>query len=225
MQVERKIDGLFASLVDASITADTTLASASAPVECERPSRLGGEFAPQANQRRRTIAPGTWLPFPSSFEQRPEPPGEPAEQVEGEDAMDRQYIEQLRGIHNFADSDDVRRYPEGLFQPSKRREEPIEHALIDALLTTGEAETLLNEYRKMSHSFPFVPLAQSISAWQLYQNAPMLFLAMVTAASWRDHQRQLSLDAIFRQELANRTIIRPRRNLSLVQSVLVYLSW
>ncbi|KAL1656065.1 hypothetical protein SLS61_001135 [Didymella pomorum] len=35
----------------------------------------------------------------------------------------------------------------------------------------------------------------------------------------------MSLDAIYRQELANRTIIRPRRNLGLVQSVLVYLSW
>lgn len=77
----------------------------------------------------------------------------------------------------------------------------------------------------MSDSFPFVPLASEIAAEQLHRDAPMLFLAMVTAASWRDHKRQMSLDAIYRQELANRTIIRPRRNLSLVQSVLVYLSW
>lgn len=77
----------------------------------------------------------------------------------------------------------------------------------------------------MSDSFPFVPLAPNISARQLYHEAPMLFLAMITAASWREHKRQMSLDAVYRQELANRTIMRPRRNLSLVQSVLVYLSW
>ncbi|KAF1361651.1 hypothetical protein EJ07DRAFT_153879 [Lizonia empirigonia] len=77
----------------------------------------------------------------------------------------------------------------------------------------------------MSHSFLFVPVAANISAQQMYSDAPMLFLAMITAASWTNHQQQMSLDAIYRQELANRTIIRPRKSLSLVQSVLVYLSW
>lgn len=144
---------------------------------------------------------------------------------EGEDAADRQYIQQMRSIHSFADQDDTEQYPGGLIQPSKRREEPIEDALIEHLLTSGEADTLLQEYRKMSHSFPFVPVAANASAQQMYSDAPMLFLAMVTAASWANHQQQMSLDAIYRQELANRTIIRPRKSLSLVQSVLVYLSW
>jgi hypothetical protein len=84
---------------------------------------------------------------------------------------------------------------------------------------------LLHEYRDMSISFPFVPLSSNITARQLYHDAPVLFLAIITAASWREHQRQMSLDAIYRQELANRTIMRPRKSLSLVQSVLVYLSW
>ena len=144
---------------------------------------------------------------------------------EGEDAADRQYIEQIRSIHNFGDPGECTQYSESLFRPSKRREEPIEHELVNALLTSGEADDLIHKYRIMSNSFPFVPLASNVSSRQLNETAPMLFLAMITAASWRDHQRQMTLDAIYRQELANRTIVRPRKNLGLVQSVLVYLSW
>lgn len=187
---------------------------------------LGGDLASQANQGPRPAAPGSWISFPESFEERLEPLEKPVEQAEGdEDATDRQYIEQIRRIHSFDDSGDHSQYSGTLFGPSKRREEPIDHDTIGRLLTTGEAETLLKEYARMSLSFPFVPLSPDVSAKQLYNDTPMLFLAMITAASWKEHQLQMDLDAIYRQELANRTIIRPRRNLSLVQSVLVYLSW
>ncbi|KAJ4992174.1 hypothetical protein SVAN01_02193 [Stagonosporopsis vannaccii] len=228
-QVEKKIDGLVASLVGPSFsppTTDTTPTSATASAHCARPWILGEEFGTHSNERRRPVAPGSWLPVSLSFEQQPEPPETPAQQeAEGEDAADRQYIEQIRSIHNFGDPDENSQYPESLFKPSKRREEPIKDDLVDDLLASGEAETLLQKYREMSESFPFVPLALEVTAQQLHQDAPMLFLAMITAASWREHKRQMSLDAVYRQELANRTIIRPRRNLSLVQSVLVYLSW
>lgn len=227
--MEQKIDGLVASLVGPSVppsTIDTTRASAPASTDSERSWVLGGDFAPQSNERSRPVAPGTWLPVASSFEQRPEPPKTPAQQeTEGEDAADRQYIEQIRSIHSFGDPDENSQYPESLFRPSKRREEPINDDLVDDLLASGEADTLLKKYREMSDSFPFVPLASEVTAQQLYHDAPMLFLAMIMAASWREHKRQMSLDTLFRQELANRTIIRPRRNLSLVQGVLVYLSW
>lgn len=166
------------------------------------------------------------MPIPSSFEPRLEPPETPAEPVEDDlDVADRQYVEQIRSIHNFDEPDEYAQHPEGLFRPSKRREDPVKDVLIDGLLASGEADALLLEYGKMSESFPFVPLASDISAQQLHQDKPMLFLAMLTAASWSEHKRQMSLDAVYRQELANRTIIRPRRNLGLVQSVLVYLSW
>ena len=206
--------------------------------------------------------PGTWLPFPASFEQRAEPDGlgqgvqtshfeprtepsslgqrtqaspfeqlsepseTPAQQLdESHDAADRQYIEQIRSIHRFGDPTDHAQYPESLFRPSKQREDPIKDDLVERLLASGEADALLNEYKKMSASFPFVPLAADMTAQHLYGDSPMLFLAIMTASSWREHQRQMALDAIFRQELANRTIIRPRRTLGLVQSVLVYLAW
>ncbi|KAH7081339.1 major facilitator superfamily domain-containing protein [Paraphoma chrysanthemicola] len=77
----------------------------------------------------------------------------------------------------------------------------------------------------MSTSFPFVVAPSSISACELYAERPMLFLAIMTVASSRNHEQQMRLDAIYRRELAQRTIIAPRRTLGLVQSVLVYLSW
>ncbi|KAF1848711.1 MFS general substrate transporter [Cucurbitaria berberidis CBS 394.84] len=77
----------------------------------------------------------------------------------------------------------------------------------------------------MSASFPFVVLAPSISGKELHGSNPMLLLAILTVASWRDHQRQMLLDKIYRSELADRTLLHPRRTLGLVQSVLVYLSW
>ncbi|KAF3010692.1 hypothetical protein E8E13_005864 [Curvularia kusanoi] len=162
-----------------------------------------------------------------AFSQIPEQPSEtPAEQFgENHDAADRHYIEQIRSIHRFGDPADHAQYPEGIFRPSRQREEPIKDDIVDGLLASGEADVLLKEYRKMSESFPFVPLAPDMTAQRLYNDSPMLFLAMMTAASWREHTRQMSLDAVFRQELAHRTIIRPRRNLGLVQGVLVYLSW
>jgi hypothetical protein len=191
-------------------------------------------------KKQRTVGPGSWLPFPASFEPRDAPPEQvldhvpeqpPAQTAQGTQQVnedgdaDRQYIERIRTIHSFGDAEDVHNAPEGLFQPSKKRETPIEHSLVQQLLHTHEADVLLDSYRQMSASFPFVIVAPSVTAQELYQEKPMLLLAMIMAASSQDHQRQMSLDTIFRKELAERTIITPRRTLGLVQSVLVYLSW
>ncbi|KAF2113981.1 hypothetical protein BDV96DRAFT_106241 [Lophiotrema nucula] len=77
----------------------------------------------------------------------------------------------------------------------------------------------------MIDSSPFVPIPFHVSARELSSAKPMLFLAILTVASWQDHQRQLALDRLYRTELAQRTIIQPRRTLSLLQSIVVYLSW
>lgn len=141
------------------------------------------------------------------------------------DAVDHQFIERIRTIHNFGNNDDLTQAPEGLFQPSKRPEAPIDHDLVQQLLRDHEADALMNEYRDMSASFPFVIIHPDTSAEHLHNSKPMLLLAVLTVASWRDHKRQMKLDEIFRKELAHRTMVAPRRTLGLVQSVLVYLSW
>lgn len=165
------------------------------------------------------------MDVPLSFEQVDEQPGHGIAQASDAVEADRQFLEKIKTIHSFGDREDMPQAPEGMFQPSKRREAPIKNAVVEELLTSGEADNLLNEYRQMAVLFPFVILPSGMSGKELHESKPMLLLAVITAASWRDHRRQMSLDRLFRSELANRTLIRPRRTLGLVQSVLVYLSW
>jgi hypothetical protein len=201
------------------------------------PPIVGGAPWSETWKKQGTISPGSWLPMPASFEQvnaqpdtSPEQPTtlpieKTPEEPHYETEADRQYIEKIRSVHNFGDGEDLNNSPQSLFAPSKLREPPIEHALVQQLLSTHEADPLLEGYREMSSSFPFVIVPPGITALELHRERPMLLLAMITAASSHDHTRQMLLDTIFRRELAERTIIRPRRTLGLVQSVLVYLSW
>jgi hypothetical protein len=238
-QVEQKIDGLVAKLVNPAGARSAESSAGPATATASEVAATGDSNAAtwsETTLRQRPVGPGSWLPFPTSFEQSAEPaeqapeqpPTQAAQQGQSvnEDAeADRHYIERLRAVHRFGDAEDLHSAPESLFQPSKTREPPIEHSLVHELLATKEADVLLDSYRQMSASFPFVIVPPSVTARELYQKKPMLLLATIMAASSQDHQRQMLLDTIFRKELAERTIITPRRTLGLVQSVLVYLSW
>jgi hypothetical protein len=120
---------------------------------------------------------------------------------------------------------DVSRPPDGVFVANAHREPIVDCDMVKRLLASGEAVALLAEYRSMSKFFPFVPIDANISMQDLSVTKPMLFLAIMTAASWKDHKRQMALDLRYRTELAKRTMVQPRRTLSLLQGVLVYLSW
>jgi hypothetical protein len=170
--------------------------------------------------RHRQLAPGSWMDFPSSFEQQPEPP------VSNEDIEPTQhFLAKLQTIHNFSDESDMSRPPRNMFMTSSRKERPLNDDFVRNLVSNGEADGLLKEYCTMMQTVPFVPIPPDITAEEFITTKPMLFLAVITAASWRDHSRQMVLDKKYRMELANRTIIQPHRTLSLVQSIVVYLSW
>ncbi|KAF2867487.1 hypothetical protein BDV95DRAFT_502725 [Massariosphaeria phaeospora] len=210
LQVEQKIDGLVASLTTPATKPAATSSPEDAPAATNQP------------QMQRPLAPGSWLPVPSSFApeiEQPDPAAETSRDVEST----QQYLEKLRVIHDFSDNADMSQPP--TFNKTSRPEPSVDNELVNELLSTGTADSLLNEYRTMVKSFPFVPLAPDTTAQQLHKEKSMLFLAIITAASWEDHGRQMKLDKIYRTEIANHTIIRPRRTLSLVQSVLVYLTW
>ena len=93
------------------------------------------------------------------------------------------------------------------------------------LVTEDECQRLLDTYRSMVYSFPFVPLPEQTTVEELRRRRPMLLLAMLTAASWQDRKLQSALESRYRHELADRAIIHPRKNLTLVQSLLIYLAW
>lgn len=200
-------------------------------------SRGSGGVAswPEAWRKEGTHAPGSWIPVPSSFEPiNPEAEDSPTQvtpdpatmvPLRDDDEDDRQYVDRIRTIHTFGDAEEVSQAPEGLFLPSKRREAPIVDEVVQQLLASREADTLLETYRQMSASFPFVIVPAEVTAQALHNEKPMLLLVILIAASSKEHGRQMQLDTVFRKELAHRTIIQPRRTLGLVQSVLVYLSW
>ncbi|KAF1964112.1 hypothetical protein BU23DRAFT_547965 [Bimuria novae-zelandiae CBS 107.79] len=228
-QVEQKIDGLFASLVNPSASG-TTETSPSVP-EIRGTSfgfhRLAG--------RERPIAPGSWLMFPDSFEQETPLPdlhesnGAPAPADDAEAAVadtnhDIEYLDELRTIHNFTARDNNGSLSNAAPHRQPKSEPAIDDQQVKDLLSNGQADILVNSYRAMCVTFPFVPIDDFASAAELHSMKPMLFLAIITAASWDNHKLQRHLDRLYRKELANHTFIRPRRNLSLLQSLLVYLS-
>ncbi|KAF2265012.1 hypothetical protein CC78DRAFT_210696 [Lojkania enalia] len=212
-QVEQKIDGLVASLVPSESSRPTATGARPPPgVENE----ASQETTTETRSLDRTVYPGSWLPFPNSFEEHPS-------HNEQDEDRSHKYIEKLRLIHSFGEDADLSRPAN--FQFPTQLDPVIENDLVKGLLQIGQADSLLDEYRAMSVSSPFVPIAPSTSAQELSVSKPMLLLSILTVASWRDHQRQMSLDELYRTEVASRTIIRPRRTLSLIQSIVVYLSW
>lgn len=141
-----------------------------------------------------------------------------------ESAQDLEYVESLRSIHSFAEKEDTPDPGRALFTPKRLTEPPIADEKVKELLSNGQAETLLNIYRSMCITFPFVPVEKEVTANQLSTAKPMLLLAILTVAAWDDHRLQRHLDRVYRRELANNTFIHPRKTISLLQSVLVYLS-
>ncbi|CAO2653997.1 Nn.00g107300.m01.CDS01 [Neocucurbitaria sp. VM-36] len=223
-QVEQKIDSLVSSLVNTSTSRPST--EVVEPVTQAEPAPTEArESTKEVWRRNMAVAPGSWIPVPSSFEQDTTQAEKEIEQAPDNDEADRQYLKRIRSVHNFGDREETSQAPEGLFRSSQKLEAPIKNDLVEQILSSGEADCLLKEYRQMSTSFPFVILSPNISGNELHESRPMLLLAILTVASWKDHRRQMSLDTVYRNELATRTIIRPRRTLGLVQSVLVYLSW
>jgi hypothetical protein len=220
-QVEQKIDGLVAKLVH--VAADNEVATDSASASQPTPGETRAEA--WRNRGALNVAPGSWMPTPS-FELNAMQSERNTQDASDSAEVDRQYLESIRSIHRFSDDrEDVPQALDGFFRPSKRPEAPIEHDIVKQLLISGEADVLLNDFRNMSATFPFVMLPPQITSKQLHESRPMLLLAVLLVSSWKDHTRQMQLDSIFRMEFANRTIIQPRRTLGLVQSVLVYLSW
>jgi len=140
------------------------------------------------------------------------------------DTTHEEYLEKLRKIHNFGDEKDLSQPPQGPFHSTHKNEPLIKDQHVQTLLENGEADQLISDYRSMCMTFPFVPLEHTISAADLHATKPMLFLAIITVASWSNHKQQRYLDELYRKELAHHIFIRPRRTISLLQSVLVYLS-
>ncbi|MCJ1389439.1 hypothetical protein MMC18_002296 [Xylographa bjoerkii] len=101
----------------------------------------------------------------------------------------------------------------------------VSEALWNTLVDIDMAELMLNDFREMTHFFPFVPLSQSTTAQSMSSQRPLLLLAILMTTSYRNRQVQVALEEQYRQELPDKVFMKGQKSLDHLQSILVYLAW
>jgi ethanolamine utilization protein EutP (predicted NTPase) len=85
---------------------------------------------------------------------------------------------------------------------------------------------MLEIYRQeMMPLFPFVWIAPDETPGKLFQERPMLYMAIMVVACQEDIEIQLELAQRWREELGRRLWMHGEKNLQILQGVLVYLAW
>lgn len=91
---------------------------------------------------------------------------------------------------------------------------------------TQEASWLLELFRsEMMPLFPFVNILPSATPHSLLQEKPILYLAILVAASQNDAQRQKALVKVIREEISRRFLTSSEQDLGLLEGLLVYSAW
>ena len=132
-------------------------------------------------------------------------------------------LAELADIHNF-DTQHTRETTSNTRTADLRGHDSLAGDLKD-LLSGADDSSLFEDYRSMSASFPFVPIPPGLDVDELLKRKPILLLAIMSAASWKDRKLQGALEERYRHEIANRTLVEPRKSVALIQSMLIYLSW
>lgn len=131
-------------------------------------------------------------------------------------------LQRIADVHDFElDQEDEGSENDPTLEDSRSEDE----RLVTRLLADERAQNLLERYRNMAPHFPFVLIGPNMTAEKMSRRTPMLLLAIMTVASYEHHELQRRLEKQYKQELALRTIIEPRKDLALLQSMLVYLAW
>lgn len=93
-------------------------------------------------------------------------------------------------------------------------------------LVPQEAALLLLEYRTlMADQFPFVVVLPDATSESLRKERPVLWGAIMTAASYHNPVRQEALGWKMMEEFSTRLLIKAEKSLDLLQGLLIHLSW
>lgn len=93
------------------------------------------------------------------------------------------------------------------------------------ILTLPEAEVLLNVYRKMARSFPFVYVEPTATVPSLARTSPFLLLAILTSASIADLPLYHQMNHEYKRILSAKVIVEGKKSLDYLQGLLVYIAW
>jgi hypothetical protein len=86
-------------------------------------------------------------------------------------------------------------------------------------------EDCLNFFRsRMLPCFPFINLTPDIAAWQLQQNRPFLFQAILAVTVFSTEKRLVRVDGL-KRILFTSTLLEVKSNIDLLLGLLTYLAW
>jgi hypothetical protein len=92
-------------------------------------------------------------------------------------------------------------------------------------LGSEDPDELLTIFRKeMQPGFPFIAISDSITAFDLRQDRPSLFTAIMAVVS-RNSRRQRALGKVFMKQIADRVVVCEERNMDLLLGTLTYGAW
>ena len=112
--------------------------------------------------------------------------------------------------------------------PAATAEKPPVTRRIPLLLEPNgqESEILLREFTtNMADQFPFVVIHSDTTSLNLYHESPLLWKAIMVAASHGNSNRQMALGADLVEDMTTRLLLKNEKSLDLLKALLVYLAW
>ncbi len=89
-----------------------------------------------------------------------------------------------------------------------------------------EEAFLLLEFRtQMAPQYPFVVIPPEATSESLRKERPMLWKAILTAASCHNASRQEAMGWEFIEEFSKRLLLKAEKSLDLLQAILIHLAW
>ncbi len=135
----------------------------------------------------------------------------------------RQDVEDLHDHHMEVFGDGDAAYAEQF--RNSRCPQPNPARIERRKVTLDEAESLLSSFRQQAPYFPFVQISAESTVPSLSRASPFLLLAILTAASMRDHPLYHQMDHEFKRILSSKVIVEGRKSLDFIQGILVYVAW
>ncbi|KFZ16534.1 hypothetical protein V502_05049 [Pseudogymnoascus sp. VKM F-4520 (FW-2644)] len=102
----------------------------------------------------------------------------------------------------------------------------IKDVIDDEMLDMEAASRYLEIFRTvMVHRFPFVVISPSVTAQELREKKPFLFLTVLAAASYENMPLQRRLGKEIKHVVSSRMIFGGEASIEILQGILVYLAW
>lgn len=117
----------------------------------------------------------------------------------------------------------------GLRSDNQSDASPVRHELINSYdrygVSADEAEDYLKTFRSQhARFFPFLYIPPDLTAAQLRNQRPYLWLSILTTGSY-SVRRQQHLGDIFRREIAEAMVVRSEKSIDLLLGLLTFIGW